>query len=148
MTHVERGALFQALRALAVYALYLVWMRDHHLDGSLHSPGAEVLVAQSALWLIGLTIAAGLLVQIVVTILSGITRDENLAHLFDERDKQIERRAIESGFGIVGAAFVATLAALANGWTPAVSLNVLVAGFVLADLAVNLLKFRSYLRGF
>lgn len=148
MTFVEKGALLQAIRALAVYALYLTWMRGFHLDGTLHAAGAEVMVARSVLWLIGLTVGAGLLVQIAVTILSGIVKDENLAHLFDERDKQIERRAIETGFGIVGAGFLATMVALTNGWSVALALNLLVAGFVLADLVVNLLKFRSYIRGF
>jgi hypothetical protein len=148
MTYVEKGALLQALRVLAIYALYLTWMRAYHLDGTLLADGAEVAVARSALWLIGLTIGVGLLLQIMVTILSGITKDENLTHLFDERDKQIERRAIETGFGIVGAGFLATMAALAYGWSVALALNLLVAAFVLADLMVNLLKFRSYLRGF
>ncbi len=148
MTFVEKGALLQALRALAVYALYMTWMLGYHADGTLYAAGAEVIVARSALWLIGLTVGAGLAVQIAVTILSGITKDENLAHLFDERDKHIERRAIETGFGIVGAGFLATMVALAAQWPLAVSLNLLVAAFVLADLIVNLLKFRSYLKGF
>ncbi|MGL5008439.1 MAG: hypothetical protein ACRC6I_01050 [Paracoccaceae bacterium] len=148
MTYVERGALLQALRALAVYALYLTWMQGYHADGTLYAAGAEVLVGKAALWLIGLTVGAGLLVQIGVTILSGITRDENLAHLFDERDKQIERRAIETGFGIVGAGFLALMAALAAAWPVGIALNLLVLAFVLADLTVNLIKFRAYLKGF
>lgn len=148
MTFVERGALLQAFRAVAVYGLFLSWMLGYRADGSLYAPGAEVLVAKSVLWLIGLTVGAGLIVQIVVSILSGVTKDENLAHLFDERDKQIERRAIEVGFGIVGAGFVAAMLALARGWPVAEGLNVLVLGFVLADVVVNVLKYRSYQRGF
>ncbi|MFM2354477.1 MAG: hypothetical protein RLZZ528_213 [Pseudomonadota bacterium] len=140
--------MLQALRAVAVYGLFLSWMLDYRAAGSLYAPGAEVLVATSALWLIGLTVGAGLLVQIAVSILSGVTKDENLEHLFDERDKQIERRAIEVGFGIVGAGFVAAMLALARGWPVADGLNVLILGFVAADVVVNLLKFRSYLRGF
>jgi uncharacterized membrane protein len=148
MTYVEKGSLLQAVRALAVYALFLARMQAYRADGSLFAPGGEVLVARSALWLIGLTVVAGLVVQIGVTILSLIARDENVSNVFDERDRQIERRAVETGFGIVGAGFVAAMAALAWNWPVAAGLNLLILGFVAADVVVNLLKFRSYLRGF
>jgi hypothetical protein len=148
MTFIEKGVLLQALRAAVIYAIYLSWMQGYHADGSLYAAGAGVVVGKAALWLVGLTVGAGLVVQIGVTIVSGITRDENLAHLSDERDKQIERRAIEAGFGIVGVGFVTLMAALAAGWPVGIALNLLVLGFVLADLVVNFLKFRAYLKGF
>lgn len=148
MTYVEMGAALQVVRGLAVYTLYLSWILPAHADGSLYVPGAEVLVGNSALWLIGLAVGGGLLVQIAVTILSSIARDENLAQLFDERDRLIERRAVEVGFSIVGAGFLGAMLALAQGWAVGVGLNVLVLGFVAADVVVNLLKFRAYLRGF
>ena len=70
-----------------------------------------------------------------------------MADLCDERDKAIERRAIEVGFTVVGIGFVAMALALWQGWGAVWAINLLLGGFVASDISVNLLKFRSYWRG-
>lgn len=61
-------------------------------------------------------VVVGIVVQILAVILAAITGDEKMTDLCDERDKAIERRAIEIGFTVVGAGFVAMALALWQGW--------------------------------
>ena len=93
---------------------------------------------------------AGIVVQILAVILAAISGDEKMADLIDERDKAIERRAIEVGFAVVGIGFLAMALSLWQGWGAIWAIwaiNLLVGGFVASEILINLLKFRSYWHG-
>jgi hypothetical protein len=147
MSWLERSTLAQALRAVAIYAVFLSYMRTMAADGRLLGEAGLNRLGLAILILIGATIAAGIIVQILAVILAAINGDEKMADLIDERDKAIERRAIEVGFGVVGFGFLAMALALWQGWGAIWAINLLLGGFVASDILVNLLKFRSYWRG-
>lgn len=147
MSWLERSTLIQALRAAAVYAAFLSYLRAMAADGRLTGEPGLGRLGLAILVLIGATVVAGIVVQILAVILAAISGDEKMADLIDERDKAIERRAIEVGFGFVGAGFVAMALTLWQGWGAVWAINLLTGGFVGSDIMVNLLKFRSYWRG-
>jgi hypothetical protein len=147
MSWLERSTLAQALRAAVIYAVFLSSMRNMAADGRLAGDPGLGRLGLAILILIGATIVAGIIVQVLAVILSTVTNDEKMTDLIDERDKAIERRAIEVGFGVVGAGFVAMALALWQGWGAVWAINLLLGGFVASDILVNLLKFRSYWRG-
>ncbi len=147
MSWLERSTFAQALRAMVIYAWFLSYMRSLAADGRLAGDAGLGQLGLAILILIGATVLAGVVVQILAVILSTITSDEKMTDLSDERDKAIERRAIEVGFGFVGAGFLAMALALWQGWGAVWAINLLIGGFVVSDILVNLLKFRSYWRG-
>ena len=147
MSWLERSTLAQALRAVAIYAVFLSYMRAMAADGRLVGEAGLNRLGLAILILIGATIVVGIIVQILAVILAAINGDEKMADLIDERDKAIERRAIEVGFGVVGFGFLAMALALWQGWGAVWAINLLLGGFVASDILVNLLKFRSYWRG-
>ena len=147
MSWLERSTLAQALRAAVIYAIFLTYMRAMAADGRLAGDAGLGRLGLAILILIGATVVVGIVVQILAVILGAITGDEKIADLIDERDKAIERRAIEIGFTVVGAGFVAMALALWQGWGAVWAINLLLGGFVASDILVNLLKFRSYWRG-
>ena len=147
MSWLERSTLAQALRAAVIYAVFLSYLRNMAAGGRLAGDAGLGRLGFAILMLIGATIVAGIVVQILAVILAAATGDEKMADLIDERDKAIERRAIEVGFGVVGTGFVAMALALWQGWGAVWAINLLLAGFVASDILVNLLKFRSYWRG-
>ena len=147
MSWLERSTLAQALRAIVIYAVFLSYLRRMAADGRLDGEAGLSGLGLAILILIGATIVVGIIVQILAVMVSVATGHEKMADLIDERDKAIERRAIEIGFTVVGFGFLAMALALWQGWGAIWAINLLLGGFVASDILVNLLKFRSYWRG-
>ena len=147
MSWLERSTLAQALRAAVIYAVFLAYMQGMTADGRLTGDAGLSHLGLAILILIGATVIIGIILQILAMILAAIYGEEAMADLTDERDKAIERRAIEVGFTVVGCGFLAMALALWQGWGAIWAINLLLGGFVASDILVNLLKFRSYWRG-
>lgn len=147
MSWLERSTFAQALRAAVIYAVFLSYMQAMAADGQLAGDAGLSRLGLAILILIGATIVVGIIVQILAVMLAAINGDEKMADLIDERDRAIERRAIEVGFAVVGFGFLAMALALWQGWGAIWAINLLLGGFVTSDIIVNLLKFRSYWRG-
>jgi hypothetical protein len=136
MAWLEIAPLAQALRAAAVWALWSSWPMP-----GLDQTGALGL---HLLTLIGLTVLAGLIVQIGFVILSTATGQERVDGIDDERDRLIEARSMSWGMNFAGLGFLAMAVALWWGWAMIPALQLLVGGFILADVAVNLRKQAGY----
>ena len=147
MSWLERSTLAQALRAAVIYIVFLSYLRDMAAQGRLAGEAGLGQLGLAILVLIGVTVVAGIVVLILAVILAALSGDEKIVDLLDERDKAIERRAIEVGFTVVSIGFVAMALSLWQGWGAIWAINLLVGGFVASDILVNLLKFRSYWRG-
>ena len=144
----DRSWLAQTLRAALVYGWYL--SRQQDLIASNAYKGAEglKLLGWELLLFIIATIAVGMVVQGFFAILAVTTGEETTEGLGeDERDKQIEARAMVKGFTMTGLGFLGFVLALWQGWGLLWAVNILLAGMVLADMTVNLYKFYRYLRG-
>ena len=144
----DRSWLAQTLRAVLVYGWYL--SRQQELIASKAFEGADglKLLGWELLLFIIATIAVGMVVQGFFAVLAVTTGEETTDGLGeDERDKQIEARAMVKGFTMTGLGFLGFVLALWQGWGFVWAVNVLLAGMVLADVTVNLYKFYRYLRG-
>jgi hypothetical protein len=137
MSWLERAPLAQAIRPLLIYAWYLSW------------PAPETLEALgwNMLLLILATVGVGIIVQIIFVVLSTATGQEQIDGIEDERDRMIEALAMVRAFTFVGLGFLGAVLALWYGWGAVWAFNVMLAGMVACDVAVNLLKFWRYARG-
>ncbi len=147
MSWLERSSLVQALRALIVFAWYLSRHRALSASGAFDTPQGLTVLGWEMLLMILVTVAAGLVVQILAVVLSVATGQETGKGLDDERDKLIEARAMVSSFGVAGLGFLAAVLALWQGWGAVWAMNLMLTGMVAADVVVNLIKFLRYWRG-
>ncbi|MGL4405406.1 MAG: hypothetical protein ACRCT6_06575, partial [Notoacmeibacter sp.] len=94
------------------------------------------------------TMVVGIIVQtgfVVTAIATG--QESRNGFDEDERDRQIEARAIVQGFTMTGLGFLLMALALWHGWGVIWAINIMVGGMVAADITVNLYKFFRYWRG-
>lgn len=147
MSWFERATAVQALRAVLVYAWFLHRQQGHLAAGALDGEAGLRLLGWEMLLLVMVTIVFGIVIQIVATILTTATGEESIAAIEDERDRLIEARAMVRGFSLAGMGFLAAMLALWQGWGAVWAINLMLAGMVLADIVVNLLKFFHYARG-
>lgn len=144
----DRSWLAQTMRAILVYGWYLSRQQPLIASGALEgADGLKVLGWELLLFILA-TIGVGIIVQGSFAILAVSTGQESTDGLGeDERDKQIEARAMVKGFGMTGLGFLGMVLALWQGWGIIWAVNVQLAGMVAADVTVNLYKFYRYLRG-
>lgn len=147
MSWIERGPLLQALRALAAGGVVLLWLRTAAAAGRLEGEAGLTLLGLAFLIYIGATILAGIVVQIVLTLLSILVDGEHIETLMDERDRAVERRSMNAGLTLAGAGLVAGSLALWQGWGAVWGLCLILSGFIAADIAVNTARFIAYRRG-
>ena len=147
MSWLERATLVQALRPIVIWLWFLDRQRDHLASGALDGPQGLTLLGWEMLLLIIVTVVAGIVIQIGAVILSTATGQETIAGIDDERDRLIEARAMVRGFTMVGFGFLGAILALWQGWGAVWAMNLMLAGMVLSDIVVNLLKFWRYARG-
>jgi hypothetical protein len=144
----DRSWLAQTLRAFLVYGWYLNRQQELIATSAFDGPEGLKLLGWELLLFIIATIVVGIIVQIFFTVLAVSTGQETTDMLNeDERDKQIEARAMVKGFTMTGLGFLGFVLALWQGWGFVWAVNVLLAGMVAADVTVNLYKFYRYLRG-
>jgi hypothetical protein len=137
MSWLERAPLIQAIRPLLIYGWYL----------SLPAPDTLEQLGWNILLLILLTVGVGLVIQIGFTILATASGQETIDGIEDERDRMIEALAMVRAFTFVGLGFLGAVLALWYGWGAIWAFNIMLAGMVACDVAVNLLKFWRYARG-
>ena len=147
MSWLERATLVQALRPLLIWLWFLDRQRGHLASGALDGADGLTLLGWEMLLLVIVTIGVGIVIQAAAVILSTATGQETIAGIDDERDRLIEARATVRGFGVVGFGFLAAVLALWQGWGAVWAFNLLLAGMVMSDIVVNLLKFIRYARG-
>lgn len=147
MTFHEVKYLVSFLTTALVSTLYALRVRTLAAEGFFSGPDGDLLTGRALLILIGLVVGAGIVGQIVLSITAAI-----LGHTpeydDDERDRQIDMRAMRVAFVLVGMAMIGALALLATGSTPFLTLHILVFGMVAAGLIADLWRVALYRRGF
>ena len=66
----------------------------------------------------------------------------------DERDKLIEMKSTQVGFGVAGFGFIAALVALLLNYSPAVMINILFIAFSFGSICEGIYQFILYRRGY
>lgn len=149
MTYEDRNNLVAIFNNLIVSG-YFVWrIYGMYLEGAFEGPDGLSLWAQTVLWVIPVSIAATIVLTIAFNIVFAIAvRDPNPEMVSDERDRQFGRRSIMTSVFVASAGFILSLVLLALGGEVFYALNLILVGFVLADLSGSLVKFISYRRGY
>lgn len=147
MTFHEVKYLVSFLTTALVSTLY--GLRVHRLaaEGFFSGPDGDLLTGRALLILIGLIIGAGIAGQIVLSIAAAIM-GHTPEYDDDERDRQIDMRAMRVAFVLVGLTMVGALVHLATGATPFLAFHILVFGMVAAGLVADLWRIALYRRGF
>lgn len=149
MTYTERNN-FVAIFNNLVVSGYFVWrILGMYQQGAFDGPDGLALWAQTVLWVIPISIAATIVLTILFNIVFAIAvRESNPEMVSDERDKLFGNRAMLTTMAVASAGFILSLVILALGWTAFLALNLILAGFALADFAGNIVKLVSYRRGY
>ncbi len=148
MSWLERSWLAQTVRALTIYGWYLIRHRELTSSGAFEGPEGLKLLGWEILLLILATIVIGIVLQsafVITAIASG--QESRNGFDEDERDRQIEARAMKHGFTATGFGFLGMVLALWQGLGALWAINLMLAGMVLADVTVNLYKSFRYWRG-
>lgn len=149
MTLEERNNLVAIFNNLIVSGYFAWRIFGMHLEGAFAGSDGLAIWAQTVLWVIPISIVASIVLTIVFNIIFAIAvRDPNPEMVSDERDRQFGRRSIITSVFVASAGFIFSLVILALGWDVFLALNVILVGFVLADLIGSLVKFASYRRGY
>ncbi|MBA4383377.1 MAG: hypothetical protein C0410_01440 [Anaerolinea sp.] len=77
-----------------------------------------------------------------------IEKNIKLEMVEDERDKLIEMKSNQVGFGVAGFGFIAALVALVLNYSPAVMINILFITFSLGSVCEGIYQFILYRRGY
>ncbi len=147
MTFLEINNIVQTLRALVFAAIYVVWARGAALAGRFDGDAGLVLLGKGILVLIAATVVAGIVLHIIGMIVTIVAGQESKPGEMDERDRLIELKSFQHGFTCCGLGLLAAVIALWYGWGAIWGFHLILAGFTTADVLVNTLKFRAYLRG-
>lgn len=140
MSAQEKNAWILGVVAVLGYAVYLVLLLGSGVGALTERPYAQIM-----LWTIGGGIIAGIVINILVGIVSGMFRRD--AGRVDQRDRQIARFGDQVGqsFVILGAVSALLLAMLeADSFWIA---NVIYLGFVLSAVLASITKVIGYRRG-
>lgn len=147
MTFHEIKYLVSFLTTALVSALYGLRVHGLAAEGYFSGPDGNLLTGRALLILIGLLVGAGILGQIILSIAAVIV-GHNPEYDDDERDRQIDMRAMRAAFVLVGIAMIGALVMLATGSTPFLTFHILVFGMVAAGLIADLWRITLYRRGF
>lgn len=150
MTYEERNNLVAIFTNLMVCGYFIQQITSKFAAGVFDGPDGVAVWAQTVLWVIPASIVATIVVTIVFNILFAIAaRDPNPEMVSDERDKMFGNRAMLTVTMVASAGFIMALVMLAFfNWSAFLALNLTLAGFALADLLGNIVKFVSYRRGY
>ncbi len=101
----------------------------------------------SVLWFVGALVVAGIVGQIVLSLLHGIAGGD-VEYREDERDRLIEHRAMNAAFTALSVAFVAAMIGLIMGQGAVLAVFTILAGFVLGGLVADIWRIVLHRRGF
>lgn len=155
------ASIFSGVLILAAYCIYA--FNPSRLAAI--TPGDLKPWASTMLIFIAIGIGATIVIQIVFHILMSISlavqtkiknqeaddkeiqRTIDREMVEDERDKQIELKAMRFGFAVAGIGFVSALLSLVFNYSPVVMLNILYLSFFVGSLLEGVGQFYYYRKG-
>jgi heme/copper-type cytochrome/quinol oxidase subunit 2 len=149
MPYGEREAATGLITMLIVMALFWVYMSGQHAAGAFAGPDALQAWARSVLILVAISIPIAIVVTILAAITQGIlTGKDKVDDHRDERDVQIERRAMQISTYILSFGILGVIVDLALGASALRAMNLILALSALSELFKDSFKLFCYRRGF
>jgi len=146
MDYQEKRSYAGILATVVLYAVYLSRLLDR--IGEQGDAFDLVSAARFMLIFIGISIVVRIVMEILLAIGNAIvTRNDKEPGQLDEMDKIIDLKSERFGYGVAGAGFPLSLAALLLGYPPIVMINIVFLFFYIADLTASVLRIIFYRRG-
>ena len=130
-----------------ISTIYALRVRAMYNAGYFDGSDSSSLTGRAILILIGAIIVGAIIGQILLAIITAIFGAE-LEMNEDERDRQIELRAMNVAFTLLGFCFLGSMILLALGRTPFVIFHLITFGMILAGLGADLYRIWLHRRGF
>ena len=146
MSYAEREALAGLITSLIVIGLLLWQLSGQQAAGAFDGPDALKLWARSVLVLIGWSIGIAILVAIASAILHSLVTGEKSDDRRDERDRDIDRRALIWAWYLLSFGLLGVIIALAFGDTALSAMNAVLALCVLSEAFRDAAKLVLYRR--
>ena len=146
MSYAEREALAGLITSLIVIGLLLWQLTVQQSAGAFDGPDALQLWARSVLVLIGWSIGIAILVAIASAILHSLVTGEKSDDRRDERDRDIDRRALIWAWYLLSFGLLGVIIALAFGDTALSAMNAVLGLCVLSEAFRDAAKLVLYRR--
>lgn len=146
MSYGEREALSGLITSLIVIGLFLWRLSGQHAAGAFEGPDALKLWARAVLVLIGWSIGIAIAVTIVFAILQNIVTGEKPDDRRDERDRDIDRRALIWAWYLLSFGLLGIIVSLAFGETAFIAMNMVLALCILSETFKDAMKLILYRR--
>ena len=148
MTYHERQALASLASTVLMALVYFAYLLPHYPTGDPYSADIFRFWGSAFLFLIPVSIAVNIAIQIMLSITYAMTTKEKETRVSDERDKLIELRALRNAIYVFALGFLLAMGSLAIGMSPSVMFIVIIVSGVVTQIvgAFSLLYF--YRRGF
>lgn len=141
MSFEERNALIGIVTDLMVIALFVWQITTRSAAGAFDGPDAFAAWAQLVLTMIVVSIAASIVVTILINIaLRLITGQKMPAHLVDERDHQIRLRGAQVTLLLTSGVFLGGVGLMALNYSLFTVLNVMLSAFAVGALTGSVTK--------
>ena len=146
MSYAEREALAGLITSLIVIGLLLWQLSGQQAAGAFHGPDALQVWARSVLVLIGWSIGIAIAVNVAFAILHPLLTGEKSDDRRDERDRDIDRRALIWAWYLLSFGLLGVIIALAFGDTALSAMNAVLALCVLSEAFRDAAKLVLYRR--
>lgn len=147
MSYSEREALAGLITSLIVIGLFLWQLTSQQAAGAFDGPDGLQQWAWSVLILIGWSIGIAIAVNIAFAILHSILTGEKSDDRRDERDRDIDRRALTWAWYLLSLGLLGVIVSLAFGDTAFNAMNMVLALCVLSETFRDATKLVLYRRG-
>ena len=147
MSYGEREALSGLVTSLIVICLFLWQLTGQQAAGAFDGPDALQVWAWSVLILIGWSIGIAIAVTILFAILHHVLTGEKPDDRRDERDRNIDRRALTWAWYLLSFGLLGVIVSLAFGDTAFKAMNMVLALCILSETFRDAAKLVLYRRG-
>ncbi|MCB6178749.1 hypothetical protein LHP98_11480 [Rhodobacter sp. Har01] len=148
MSFGEREALTGLLTTLIVIALFLWRLSGQHDAGLFDGPQALQAWARSVLVLVAVSIPVAIAVTVAVHAgYAALSGEKDLDDRRDERDAQIERRALAWAWYVLSFALLGVIVDLALGASALRAMTLVLAATAAAEVFKDIFKLALYRRG-
>lgn len=147
MSYSEREAATGLITSLIVLGLFLWRLSGQHDAGLFDGPDALQIWARSVLILVAWSIGIAIVVTIGFHIAYAALTGEKTDDVRDERDRDIERRALTWAWYLLSFGLLGVIIDLALGASALRAMNLVLALCALSEIFKDALKFWLYRRG-
>ncbi|MES2915741.1 MAG: hypothetical protein V4753_11530 [Pseudomonadota bacterium] len=147
MSYSEREAATGLITSLIVLGLFLWRLAGQHDAGLFDGPDALQIWARSVLILVAWSIGIAIVVTIGFHIAYAALTGEKTDDVRDERDRDIERRALTWAWYLLSFGLLGVIIDLALGASALRAMNLVLALCALSEIFKDALKFWLYRRG-